>query len=120
MASPSIAPIDRLDRTIYLVLEDFSSGAAWRETGEDRTDYRTVVDDLLAGQYDNPLPVVAFNPWRGWSRGASKDVAEKLAQRVDFHEREFSGPVREFIENFTGRKSDCSCCCRYESSDDSH
>jgi len=104
MASPSIAPIDRLDRTIYLVLEDFSSGAAWRETSEDRTDYRTVIDDILAGQYDNPLRVVAFNPWRGWSRDASEDVAEELAQRVDFHDREVSGPVREFIENFTGRK----------------
>ena len=38
--SPSISPADRLDRDMYLVLEDFSSGAAWRETDEDRTDYR--------------------------------------------------------------------------------
>ena len=101
--SPSIIPADRLDRTIYLVLEDFSSGAAWRETDEDRTDYRTVINDLLTGQYDNPLRVVAFNPWRGWSRDASEDVAEELARRVDFQEREASEPLREFIENFTGR-----------------
>ena len=101
--SPSIIQSDRLDRTIYLVLEDFSSGAAWRETDEDRTDYRTVINDLLTGQYDNPLRVVAFNPWRGWSRDASEDVAEELAQRVEFHEREVSEPLREFIENFAGR-----------------
>jgi len=57
---PSIIPANRLDRDMYLVLEDFSSGAAWRETDEDRTDYRTLISDLLTGQYDHPLRVVAF------------------------------------------------------------
>lgn len=65
MASPSIIPADRLDRDMYLVLEDFSSGPAWRETDEDRTDYRTLISDLLSGQYDHPLRVVAFNPLEG-------------------------------------------------------
>ena len=46
--SPSIAA-NRLDREMYLVLEDFSNGAAWRETDEDRTDYRTLISDLLTG-----------------------------------------------------------------------
>src|ERR1700749_4151058 len=101
--SPSLIPRDRRARTIYLVLEAFSSGAAWRETDEDRTDYRTVINDLLTGQYDKPLRVVAFNPWRGWSRDASEDVAEELAQRGDFQEREGGEPLREFIQNFTGR-----------------
>ena len=45
MASPPITPADRLDRDMYLVLEDFSSGAAWHETDEDRTDYRTLLSD---------------------------------------------------------------------------
>ena len=51
--SPSISPADRLDRDMYLVLEDFSNGAAWRETDEDRTDYRALISDLLTGQYDH-------------------------------------------------------------------
>ena len=29
--SPSIIPVDRLDRDIYLVLEDFRAGASWCE-----------------------------------------------------------------------------------------
>ena len=80
--SPSISTTDRLDRDMYLVLEDFSSGAAWRETDEDRTDYRTLISDLLTGQYDHPLRVVAFNPLEGWSRDASEDVAHELEQGV--------------------------------------
>src|SRR6476469_7514360 len=101
--SPSIIPANRLDRDIYLVLEDFSSGTAWRETDEDRTDYRTLISDLLTGQYDQPLRVVAFNPVEGWSRDASGDVARELAQRVVDEGREVTGPVQEFIERFTGR-----------------
>jgi hypothetical protein len=82
MASPSIIPADQLDRDMYLVLEDFSSGPAWRETDEDRTDYRTLISDLLTGQYDHPLRVVAFNPLEGWSRDASEDVAQELELRI--------------------------------------
>jgi hypothetical protein len=57
--SPSIIPADRLGRDIYLVLE-FRSGAAWRETDESGTDFATLIDYLLSGQYEHPLHVVAF------------------------------------------------------------
>src|SRR6185503_16461373 len=100
--SPSIIPTNRLDRDMYLVLEDFSSGAAWRETDEDRTHYRILISDLLTGQYDHPLRVVAFNPLDRWSREASEDVAHELEQRVA-EGRGVVELVREFIERFTGR-----------------
>lgn len=100
--SPSIIPADRLDRDIHLVLEDFSSGPAWRETDEDQTDFRTLIGDLLSGQYSHPLRVVAFNPLEGWSRDASEDVANELERRVA-EGFEVTEPVREFIERFTGR-----------------
>ena len=99
---PSVIPSDRLDRDMYFVLEDFSSGPAWRETDEDRTDYRTLISDFLSGQYDHPLRVVAFNPLEGWSRDASEDVAKELEQRVA-EGCEVTQTVREFIERFTGR-----------------
>ena len=79
-----------------------SVGAAWRETDEDRTDYRTLIIDLLTGQYDHPLRVVAFNPIEGWSRDASEDVAKELEQRVA-EGCAVTQTVREFIERFTGR-----------------
>ncbi len=102
MVWPSIVPNDRLDRDMYLVLEDFSSGAAWRETDEDKTDYRTLISDFLTGQYDHPLRVVALNPLEGWSRDASYDVAKELEQWVA-EGHEVTEPVREFIERFIGR-----------------
>jgi hypothetical protein len=101
--SPSIIPTDRLDRDIYLVLEEFRSGPAWRETEEGETDYPALIGDMLSGQYEQPLRVVALNPVEGWSRDASEDVALELARRVDEEGREISEALREFIVTHTGR-----------------
>jgi hypothetical protein len=101
--SPSIIPTDRLDRDIYLVLEDFSSGAAWRETDEGETDVSAVIENLLTGQYEQPLRVVAFNPVERWSHDASEDIAEELDRRISAEGREVSEALQQFIESHTGR-----------------
>jgi hypothetical protein len=102
--SPSIIPADRLDRDVYLVLEDFRSGPAWRETDEDRTDYATLISDLLSGQYDRPLRVVAFNALDGWSRDASEQAAHDIARlAADGHE--LSEPLQEFVDTYLGQST---------------
>lgn len=102
MGSPSIIPNDRLDKDFYLVLEDFRSGAAFRETDEG-IDYPTLIRDLLSGQYDTPLRVVAFNPAEGWSRDATEEIAEELERRIAAG-REVSETLQDFIESNIGRK----------------
>jgi hypothetical protein len=58
--SPSIIP--GIDRDVYLVLDDFGRiGWAWRETDVEDTDYETVINDLLEGQFANPVRVIGFN-----------------------------------------------------------
>ena len=81
--SPSIAPALPDDVDIYLVLDDFGErlGRAWREAGEERTGRRTVITDLVDGQYSDPARVVAFNTAEGWSRDVSEEVANEIAQR---------------------------------------
>ena len=68
--SPSIGPADRLDREVYLVLEDFGAraGCAWRETDEADADLETVIRLVLSGEYTYPVRIVAFNAIEGWSR----------------------------------------------------
>ena len=61
--SPSIAPHGP-DQVSYLALDDFgpsSIGRAWRETGEEGADRETLIRDFLAGEYNNPVRIVAFN-----------------------------------------------------------
>jgi hypothetical protein len=45
---------------------------------------------------------VALNPWEGWSRDATEDVAHEVEQRVA-EGHEVTDTVREFIGRFTGR-----------------
>jgi hypothetical protein len=80
--SPSLVPLDRLDRDIYLVLEDFGAqaGCAWRETDEQDTDCKTVIRNLMSGQYAYPVRIVVFNAVEGWSRDATSEIADELAE----------------------------------------
>lgn len=103
MSSPSIVPNDRLDRDFYIVLQDFKEGAAFRETDE-RTDYPTLITDLLSGQYSQVLRVIAFNPSEGWSRDASEDIARDLERQAGAHDWEISENLQDFIEGQLGRK----------------
>ena len=78
--APSIVP-QALDRDIYLLLDDFGGrlGRAWRETDAHR---ETVIRNLLAGEYNNPVCIIAFNIAEGWCRDVTLDVADELRLRV--------------------------------------
>jgi len=97
--SPSIVPADRLDRDIYLVLEDFGAraGCAWRETDEADTDLEAVLQNLLSGQYAYPVRIVSFNAVEGWSRDATSGVADALAQRATDTDAKISSALQDFI-----------------------
>jgi hypothetical protein len=101
--SPSIAPLDRLDRDIYLVLEDFGAraGCAWRKTDETETDLETVIRLILpASTY--PVRIVAFNAIEGWSSDATSDIADAVARRAMNTNVEVSAALEAFIaENST-------------------
>jgi hypothetical protein len=68
----SLAPEPQSDATVHIVLDDFGkSGRSYRETAEDAADFDTVVDDLIAGQFNNPVRVIAFNVSKA-GRGTSR------------------------------------------------
>ncbi|AWM02578.1 hypothetical protein [Bradyrhizobium amphicarpaeae] len=97
--SPSIAPTDRLDRDIYLVLEDFGAraGCSWRETDEQDTDRKTIIRDLLSGQYTYPVRIVVFNAIEGHSRDATSEIADELAEAVAAS-NEITPALQAFVE----------------------
>ena len=80
--TPSIVP-NGTDQTVYLVLNDFGRlGRAYCEASEDRSDLETTISDLIAGQYDNPVRVVAFNTAERWSEDVSEYVAREIMRRL--------------------------------------
>jgi hypothetical protein len=77
--TPSIVP-DGDDQTVYLVAEDFGQlGVPGAKPTMKRRTLETVIQDLLSGQYNNPIRVVAFNTEERWSEDVSEDVAHELA-----------------------------------------
>lgn len=98
-SSPSIVPTDRLDRDVYLVLEDFGAraGCAWRETDEQDTDRRTIIRDLLSGQYTYPVRIVVFNAIEGYARDATSEIADELAEHFAT-DPEITPALRAFIK----------------------
>lgn len=61
------------------MLDDFGRlGRAWRETDEAGPSRPTLVRNLLEGQYENPVRIVAFNIAEGWCRDMTLDIADEL------------------------------------------
>ena len=103
--TPSIVP-DARDQNVYLVLDDVGrSDRVWSETAE-TSDLETVVVDLLAGQYKNPVRVIGFNIAEGWSEDVSADVAQELRQRCDLQQRDVPFFLQDFVDRYEGRYSD--------------
>jgi hypothetical protein len=55
-------------------------GLAWRETDDADTERAALVRDLLDGQYEDPVRIVAFNTTEGWSRDVTEDIADELLE----------------------------------------
>ena len=101
--TPSIVPGDH-DQTVYLVADDFGKiGRTWREADYDATDLETVIQDLLSGEYRNPIRVVAFNTSERWSEDVSEDVAFELRRRRDLQMREVPSALSDFVERHEGQ-----------------
>jgi hypothetical protein len=69
-------------------------GRVWREPDVERTDLETVIGDLMDGQYNSPVGVFGSNPFEGWSRDVSEDVAQEIHRRCDLKGRDRSGFYR--------------------------
>jgi hypothetical protein len=95
--TPSIVPGGE-DRDSCLVVNDFGRrGRAWCETDVEATDLETVIQDLLDGQYSDPVSVVSFNTGEGWARDISADVAEELRRRCELEMHEVPPSLAGFF-----------------------
>jgi hypothetical protein len=98
-AMPSLVP--HFGATRYIVLDDYGkAGRVYRETAEDEATLESVIDDLLTGQFNNPVRVVAFNTSEGWSRDVSEDVAREVVKRVVKRHRTLAVSSRQFVETY--------------------
>jgi hypothetical protein len=97
IGSPPLVP--GFDVEVYLVLDDFGQGGrSYRETDEEQSDRETLIRDLLSGQYEKPVRIVAFNTAEGWSRDVSEDIARAVSDRALKNDHTLPFGTKVFVE----------------------
>ncbi len=86
------------DTTFHIVACKFGAVHYFREIDLADADRESVIRDLMVGQFDQPLHVIAFNTFEGWSRDVSEDIAIELTARSYAHDTPLTSQVREFCE----------------------
>src|SRR4029453_14905075 len=85
------------DETIFVVIENAGApGGVEREV--ERSDLKTVVADLLAGQFEDPVRVLAFNTLEHWSKDLSADVVREIQARCDSDGVPVPDHLKDFVE----------------------
>ena len=99
--TPTIVPYGA-DQTVYLLIDRFERpGSVYRETEVERTDLETMITDLMSGQFNDPVRVVAFNTLEHWSEDVSKDIALEIQTRCDIDGVAVPEHLHEFVESYT-------------------
>jgi hypothetical protein len=93
----------RADKAVYLVVDRVGSPCrVRRQTRVERSDFETVISSLIAGQFNDPLRVVAFNTLGNWSQDVSRDLAEEIQARCDIEAMPVPEHIRDFVVSYTG------------------
>lgn len=97
--SPKVVPYGA-DETVYLVVDSFGAhGTAYRETEVEKADLETIVGDLISGQFNNPVRIIAFNTLQHWTEDLSADVADEIQIRCDMDGVPIPDHVNDFVKN---------------------
>jgi hypothetical protein len=61
-----------------------------------------VITDLMSGQFNDPVRVIAFNTLEHWTEDISKQIADELQVRCDIEGVAVPEHVRNFVASHTG------------------
>lgn len=65
-----------------------------------------MIRNIQSGDYAFPVRIVAFNPSEGWSRDATTDIADLVAQRAVDTDAEITSALQAFIAANASRAFD--------------
>jgi hypothetical protein len=100
--TPKIVPYGA-DQTVYLIIDRFGGlGTVYRETEVERADLETIIADLMSGQLNDPIRVVAFNTLEHWSEDVTEYIAFEIQTRCDIEGVAVPEHIRDFVTSYTG------------------
>jgi hypothetical protein len=84
------------DETVFVVIDNSGApGGAHRQV--ERADLDTVINDLISGQFNDPVQVVAFNTLEHWTEDLSADVANEIVARCDSEAALMPAHLEDFV-----------------------
>lgn len=89
----------RADQIVYLIVDDL--GGRGSATEIERADLETLISDLMAGQFNDPVRILAVNTVEHWSNDISRAVADEIQARCDIDAVPVPEHIRDFVENHT-------------------
>jgi hypothetical protein len=92
------------DQTTYVVVDICKHGKIYQEIEIERADFEAALTDLLSGQFNEPIRVVAFNTLEHWSKDISVDVAREIQCRCDMDGSDVPQYLASFMETHIGSR----------------
>ena len=77
-------------------------GTAYVETVPTEVDRDTIIRNMMSGEYDHPLHVIAVNPAKGWARDVSEDIARALVETAVRGGQSLPPGTQGFVESQLG------------------
>jgi hypothetical protein len=100
--SPGSVPFGA-DQTVYLVVDSFGSrDTVYREAEFERADLEIAIGDLLAGQFNNPVRVIAYNTLEHWTEDVSAQIAAEIQSRCDMDGQGVPEHASDFVSAHGG------------------
>lgn len=84
------------DETVFVVIDvSGPPGGAYRQV--ERADLDTVIGDLISGQFNDPVRVVAYNTLEHWTEDLSADVVREIVARCDSEAARMPAHLEDFV-----------------------
>jgi hypothetical protein len=97
--APTLVPDIPAAGPLHFVLCDFgNAGMAIVETDPAAADEATIISNMLSGQYEVPLAVIAVDLAAGTSRDVSAEAARKVELTAKIDQRTLTDGVQTFVE----------------------
>jgi hypothetical protein len=86
------------DETIFVVIDNTgAAGSVPRQI--ECADLDTAIGDLIAGRFNDPVQIVAFNTLEHWTQDLSADAANEIVARCDSE----AARMPDYLEDFVRR-----------------
>lgn len=93
------------DQTVYVVIDNYGQDSTRHEIEIERDDLETIIVDLMAGKFNDPVRVIAFNTLEHWSKDLSKDIVREVEVRSDINGTPVPDHLLDFCERHRVRPS---------------